>query len=130
MENLFSRSVNPPATADQSNPLEATHTNQADTEEELEEPPDVVDIEMAIQSMNNKSPAIDIPMELYKKGGGLLLNKIHSLIKGTWREEKLPTDWTKNIIVPIYKNRGDKLQCKNYRGISLLRTGYKILTSY
>ena len=68
---------------------------------------------MAIQSINiNKSPGIDnIPAELYKKGGGLLLNKIQSLIKEIWREEKMPTDWRTNIIVPIYKNRGDKLQC-------------------
>jgi hypothetical protein len=104
------------ATADNSNPLEAMNANQADTEEELEEePPDILDIEMAIESMhNNKSPGIDnFPLELCKKGGGLLLNKIHSLIKGIWREEKLPTDWTTNIIVPIYKNKGDKLQCKN-----------------
>jgi len=45
---------------------------------------------MAIQSMNNnKSPGIDnIPAELYKKVGRPLLNKIHSLIKGIWREEK------------------------------------------
>jgi hypothetical protein len=98
-----------PAMADQSNPLEATYINQADTEEELEEePPDILDIEMAIQSMNNKkSPGIDnISMELYRKWGGLLLNKIHSLIKRIWREEKMPTDWTKNITVPIYKNKG------------------------
>jgi len=118
--------------ADQSSPLEATYINYADTEEELEEePPDILDIEMAIQSMNNnKSPGIDnIPAELYKKGGGLLLNKIHSLIKEIWRKEKIPTDWTKNIIVPIYKNRGDKLKCKNYRGMSLLCIGYKILTT-
>ena len=86
---------------------------------------------MAIQSMrNNKSPGIDnIPAELYKKGGGLLRNKIHSLIKGIWKEEKIPTDWKTNIIVPIYKNKGDKLQCKNYRRISLLCTGYKIFTT-
>jgi hypothetical protein len=82
-------------TADHSNPLEATHANQADTEEELEEePPDILDIQMAIESMrNNKSRGIDnIPAELYKKGGGLLLHKIYSLIRGIWREEKLPTD--------------------------------------
>jgi hypothetical protein len=51
-----------------------SYANQAITEEELEEePPDILDIEMAIQSMrNNKSPGIDnIPAELYKKGGGL-----------------------------------------------------------
>jgi hypothetical protein len=103
------------ATAEHSNPLEVTYANQADTEEELEgEPSDILDIVMAIKSMhNNKSPGTDnIPAELYKKGGGLLLNKIHSLIKGIWREEKMPIDWTTNIIVPIYKNRGDKLQCK------------------
>ena len=65
-------------------PLKAIYINQAVTEEELEEEPsDILDIEIAIQSMNNnKSPGIDnIPAELYKTGGGLLLNKIHSLIK-------------------------------------------------
>ena len=83
-----------------------------DTEEELEEePPDILYIEMAVQSMNNnKSAGIDnIPTELYKKGG-LLLNKIHILSKGIWRGEKMATDWTKNIIVPVYKNRGYNLQ--------------------
>jgi len=113
-------------------PLEVTYINQAVTEEELEEePPDILDTELAIQSMNNnKSPGIDnIPVELYKSGGGLLFNKIHSLIKRIWKEEKMPTGWKTNIIVPIYKSRGDKLQCKNYRGISLLCTGYKILTT-
>jgi len=58
---------------------------------------------MAVQSMNNnKSPGTDnVPTELYKKRGGLLLNKIHSLIKGMWREEKMPTDCTENITVPV-----------------------------
>jgi hypothetical protein len=60
------------AKAEQSNPLGNTHANQATTEDELEEePPDILHIEMAIQSTrNNKSLGIDnIPTELYKKEG-------------------------------------------------------------
>jgi hypothetical protein len=47
-KNRFQDLLTPPATTDQSNPSETTHTNQADTEEELEEePPDILDTEMA-----------------------------------------------------------------------------------
>jgi endonuclease/exonuclease/phosphatase family metal-dependent hydrolase len=118
------------AVAEHDSFLDNSHINQIATEEELEEePPSTSDIEIAIQSMsNNKSPGIDnIPAEFYKKRY-LLMNNVHRLIKGIWIEEKVPKDWKMNIIVPIYKNKGDKLQCKNYTGISLLCTGYKILT--
>jgi len=36
----------------------------------------------------------------------------------------LPEQWKEYIIVPIYK-KGDKADCSNYRGMSLLPTMYK-----
>jgi len=33
-------------------------------------------------------------------------------------------------MVTIHRNNGNKLQCHDYTGISLLCTGYKILTTY
>jgi hypothetical protein len=40
----------------------------------------------------------------------------------------LPDQWKESIIVPVHK-RGDKTNCSNYRGISLLSTSYNILSN-
>lgn len=42
-----------------------------------------------------------------------------------WDSESLPDDWNIAIIIPILK-KGDKINCKNYLGNSLLKTVYKI----
>jgi hypothetical protein len=40
----------------------------------------------------------------------------------------LPEAWKESVTVPIYK-KGDKTDCSNYPGISILSTTYKILSN-
>jgi len=56
---------------------------------------------------------------MIKAGGKTIRCEIHKLIT--------PEEWKESIIVPIYK-KGDKTDCSNYGGISLLPTSYKILS--
>jgi hypothetical protein len=52
----------------------------------------------------------------------------YTLIHSIWNKEELPQQWKESIILPIYK-KGDKTDCNNYRGISLLSTAYKVLSN-
>jgi hypothetical protein len=65
---------------------------------------------------------------LNKTGGEILYSEIHRRIYSVWNKEELPQQWKESIIVPIYK-KGDKTNCNNYRGISLLLIAYKILSN-
>ena len=44
-----------------------------------------------------------------------------------WEQESIPQDWKKAIIIPIHK-KGDRKECGNSRGISLLSVPGKVLT--
>jgi hypothetical protein len=66
--------------------------------------------------------------ELIKAGGEILCSEIHKLIHSIWNKEEFPQQWEESVIVSIYK-KGDKTDCNNYQGISLLSTAYKILSN-
>jgi hypothetical protein len=85
--------------------------------------------EVAIAKVKRyKSPGVDqIPAELIQAGGETLRLEIHKFIKLIWNKE-LPHQWKESIVVPTHK-KGDKTDCSNYRGISLLSTSYKILSN-
>ena len=100
------------------------------TSEPLVPEPSAAEVELAIDKLkSHKSPGIDqIPAELIKAGGRRICLEIHELITSIWKKEKLPEEWKESIIIPIQK-KGDKTDCSNYRGISLLPTSYKILSN-
>ena len=99
------------------------------TTELLVPEPSAFEVELAIEkAKSHKSPGIDqIPAELFKAGGRTIRCAIQKLLISIWNKEELPEEWKESIIVPIYK-KGDKRDCNNYRGISLLPTTYKILS--
>jgi hypothetical protein len=100
------------------------------TAEPLVPEPSLVEVEIAIGKLKSyKSPGTgQIPAELIKAGSETLYSEIHRLICSIWNKKELPQQWKKSIIVPIYK-KGDKIDCNNCRGISLLSTAYKILSN-
>lgn len=44
-----------------------------------------------------------------------------------WNSGTLPKDLRDAVIVSLYKNKGEKSDCSNYRGITLLSIAGKIL---
>ncbi|XP_071954137.1 craniofacial development protein 2-like [Antedon mediterranea] len=103
--------------------LSADHGNTgAMYAEELENPPTLVELSKAIDVLAcGKAPGKDgIPPEVLKAGSSTLLQKIHELLLQCWEEGSVPQDMRDANIVTLYTNKGDRSDCINYRGISLL----------
>ena len=61
-----------------------------------------------------------ITIEMLKCGGECLFEWLSRVCNVCVLEEKVPNDWMRAVIVPIWKRKGDRRDGKNYRGISLL----------
>lgn len=96
---------------------------------DLAECPTLEEVEQAMNKLKNgKAPGEDsLPAEIYKYGGGKLIRMIHKLFCRIWKEETVPNDYKDATVVNVYKQKGDRMDCTNYRGISLLCVGGKIL---
>ena len=40
--------------------------------------------------------------------------------------ERMPEEWRRSVLIPIYKNKGDAQCCGNYRGIKLMSHTMKV----
>ena len=100
------------------------------TAEPLVPDPSASEVELAIDKLkSHKPPGIaQLPAELIKVWDRTICLEIHKLSTFIWKKEELPEEWKESIIVPIHK-KGDKTDCNNYRGISLLPATYKILSN-
>ncbi|ROT60751.1 hypothetical protein C7M84_021675 [Penaeus vannamei] len=90
--------------------------------EELDSEPTIEELSKALDSLSaGKAPGNDgIPAEVLKCCKETLINELHEILCLCWREGEVPQDMRDANIITLYKNKGERSDCNNYRGISLL----------
>ena len=67
---------------------------------------------------NRKASGKDeITGELIKGGGYWVVNWIWRLCNIAFESGVVSEDWIPAVIVPLYKGKGERTECTNYRGI-------------
>uniref|UniRef100_A0A2C9LZY7 Reverse transcriptase domain-containing protein n=1 Tax=Biomphalaria glabrata TaxID=6526 RepID=A0A2C9LZY7_BIOGL len=88
---------------------------------ELDETPSVKELSIAIDMLaHGKTPGDGISAEVIQAGKHALIKPLHELLSLCWEQGMVPQELKDFNIVTIYKNKGDRSDCNNYRGISLL----------
>uniref|UniRef100_A0A453HMW2 Reverse transcriptase domain-containing protein n=1 Tax=Aegilops tauschii subsp. strangulata TaxID=200361 RepID=A0A453HMW2_AEGTS len=67
-----------------------------------------------------------IPIEVWKGLGDIAIVWLTNLFNLIFRANKMPEEWRRSILVPIFKNKGDVQSCTNYRGIKLMSHTMKL----
>ena len=77
------------------------------------------ELETAITlTKNNKAAGPDtIPIETVKAGATPMKELLLELFNHAWSTGTLPEEWNQSVICLFFNNKGDPLECKNYRGI-------------
>ena len=89
------------------------------------------EIATAMKAMTNaKAVGPDgLPADLLKLGlqqDRTILRELHRLTILIWHQEKVPQQW-EDAVITVLDKKGDKTECGNYRGISLVSHAGKVL---
>ena len=87
------------------------------------------EVKEAIQKMksNKASGPTGVVIEMIKALDEEGIEWVWKLLKTCWEEEGKPSDWEESEMVTIYKQKGDSMECENYRGIKLMEHVMKLL---
>ena len=90
--------------------------------------PTLEEVKKAIDSLKNgKAQGPDgIPREIYKCGDEDLCRALLSIFHRCWHSGEVPKQWLRAVVTTLYKKKGEKASCSNYRGLSLLDVAGKI----
>ena len=70
---------------------------------------------------NGKASVVDdVKAEYLKSGGNICAKWMVRLLNVCLLSGRVPNDWKIGCLIPLYKEKGDPLECKNDKGIGLL----------
>ena len=68
----------------------------------------------------------NIPIEVWKCMGEEDISWLTKLFNAILKSKKMSDEWRNSTLVPIYKNKRDVQNCKNYKGIQLMSHTMKL----
>jgi hypothetical protein len=68
----------------------------------------------------------NIPVEVWICLGEMAIDFLTGLFNKILDTEKMPDEWRRSVLIPIFKNKGDVQSCGNYRGIKLMSHTMKL----
>ena len=61
----------------------------------------------------------ELPVEVWKCIGEMGIKFLIRMFNRLLMSERMPKEWRRSVLIPIYKNKGDAQSCGKYRGIKL-----------
>ena len=68
----------------------------------------------------------ELPIEVWKCMGEIRKKFLTRLFNRLLMGERMPEEWRRSVLIPIYKNKVDAQCCGNYRGIKLMTHTMKV----
>ena len=80
------------------------------------------------KTIRHKAPGLsELVAEMIQATKDIGTQWILDLCNGIVTEGWMPEDWKSSVVLPIYKGKGDPMECGSYRGIKLLEHAIKVV---
>ncbi|CAF1437436.1 unnamed protein product [Adineta ricciae] len=81
------------------------------------------------QMKSRRAPGSDeVTVDILKAGGEPIIHWLFKFFTDIWNSEQMVKEWNMTTLIKLYKNKGDRKICDNYRGIALLNTTSKLFS--